>query len=40
MIVRICQKVIDKLEKAEWLGVGKLIDSGTGSGEFGQTGIL
>lgn len=35
---RICQMIIAKHEKAEWISVDALHDSGRGSGGFGHTG--
>ena len=35
---RICQMVIAKHEKAEWISVDKLIDTNRGTGGFGHTG--
>lgn len=35
---RICQMVISKHEKAEWMSVESLIDTERGSGGFGHTG--
>lgn len=35
---RICQMVIAKHEKAEWIAVENLIETGRGAGGFGHTG--
>ena len=35
---RICQMVINKHEKAEWIEVGELQDTNRGAGGFGHTG--
>jgi dUTP pyrophosphatase len=35
---RICQMVITKHEKAEWISTERLVETGRGSGGFGHTG--
>lgn len=35
---RICQMIIAKHEKAEWIGVDSLIETSRGNGGFGHTG--
>lgn len=36
---RICQMIVNKFEKVEWIEVDKLMDSERGAGGFGHTGI-